>query len=48
MNGSEITSFALVFMSVSMVSVTLLVTYCFVRILRGGKSLRRGSGADGA
>lgn len=47
MNGSELTPFALAFMSVSMVSVTALVLYCFVRILRGGRSLRGESGADG-
>jgi hypothetical protein len=35
----EITSFALGFMIVSMASVTLLVVYCYSRILRGGRQL---------
>lgn len=30
------TTFALVFMLVSMLSVTFLMVYCFWRILRGG------------
>lgn len=40
MNGAQvITPFALVFMLVSMASVTLLVLWCFVRILSGGRGL---------
>ena len=35
----EITPFALGFMIVSMASVTLLVVYCYARILRGGRQL---------
>lgn len=36
MDGSALTPFALVFMLVSMGSVTVLMAYCFWRILRGG------------
>lgn len=36
MESSGLTPFALVFMLVSMVSVTALMVYCFWRILRGG------------
>lgn len=39
MNAGEITPFALGFMTVSMATVTLLVVYCFARILRGGRQL---------
>lgn len=39
MSAGEITPFALGFMVVSMASVTLLVVYCFARILRGGRQL---------
>ncbi len=35
------TPFALGFMTVSMGSVTLLVLYCYARILRGERSLDR-------
>jgi hypothetical protein len=38
-SAGEITPFALGFMVVSMASVTLLVVYCFARILRGGRQL---------
>lgn len=37
--STEITPFALGFMIVSMASVTLLVLYCYSRILRGGRQL---------
>jgi hypothetical protein len=40
-NGHEITPFALGFMVVSMTSVTVLVVYCYARILRGGRQLHR-------
>jgi len=36
---AEITPFALGFMIASMASVTLLVVYCYARILRGGRQL---------
>ena len=39
MNGGEISPFALGFMTVSMASVTLLVLYCYARILRGERKL---------
>ncbi len=35
----EITPFALGFMIASMASVTLLVVYCYARILREGRQL---------
>lgn len=35
MDGSGLTTFALIFMLVSMGSVTLLTLYCFWRILTG-------------
>ena len=41
MNGSGMTPFALGFMTVSMGSVTLLVLYCYARILGGERSLDR-------
>ena len=37
MNGPGLTPFALVFMTVSMASVTLLVAYCYWRILMGDR-----------
>ena len=37
--AGEITPFALGFMVVSMASVTVLVVYCYFRILRGGQQL---------
>lgn len=39
MSAGEITPFALGFMIVSMVSVTVLVVYCYSRILRDGRQL---------
>ena len=39
MSAGEITPFALGFMVVSMASVTLLVVYCYARILRGERQL---------
>ncbi|MFQ5745929.1 MAG: hypothetical protein ACE5HF_01765 [Gemmatimonadota bacterium] len=38
------TPFALAFMALSMISVTILVAYCYVRILRGGSELDPGTG----
>jgi len=40
------TPFALVFMLLSMISVTVLVTYCYVRILREGSKLDSGTGGS--
>jgi len=37
--AGEITPFALGFMIASMASVTLLVVYCYARILRGRRQL---------
>ena len=39
MSAGEISPFALGFMTVSMASVTLLVLYCYARILRGERKL---------
>ncbi len=39
MSACEITPFALGFMIVSMASVTVLVVYCYSRIIRGGRQL---------
>jgi len=38
-SAGEITPFALGFMIVSMASVTVLVVYCYSRIIRGGRQL---------
>ena len=40
------TSFALGFMLISMVSVTVLVVYCYVRILKPGSSEAETETAD--
>jgi hypothetical protein len=39
MSETAIQPFAFVFMLVSMISVTILVAYCYARIMRGGKPL---------
>jgi hypothetical protein len=44
MNESGITPFALGFMLASMISVTVLVAYCFIRIMRGGRPLHGENG----
>lgn len=41
------TTFALFFMLVSMLSVTGLMAYCFWRILRGGDVTYEAAGDDG-
>ena len=41
MSDSGLTPFALVFMTVSIVSVTVLVCYCYWRILAQGRPLER-------
>lgn len=45
MEGSALTSFALIFMLLSMGAVTGLMIYCFYRIVRGGTSPGYGSAA---
>ena len=39
MNGAGLTPIALVFMTASMTGVTLLVAYCYRRILTGDRRL---------
>ncbi len=42
------TTFALIFMLVSMLSVTFLMCYCFWRVLRGGDVSYDRAGEEGA